>query len=99
MLMAQSSNGFHWRTVDFVIRIAIPVLTVIMSVVLSTTLTIVIKNQEKLAEIDRRLSVIEAKTVSLPPADYRAYIDSKFSETNRRLEEVTRLLHEHMRGD
>lgn len=91
-----NGNGsqFHWRTVDWIVRLLVPFIAISVSILF----TVVVANQAKLAAIEVRLESIEARTQLLPPADYRAYMDSKFAEMFRELDEVREELRLHRLG-
>jgi tetrahydromethanopterin S-methyltransferase subunit G len=84
---------FHWRTVDLIIRILMPVLTIVTTILA----TVMIANQRQLADHDGRIDTIESRIELMPPADYRSYMDARFDEINRRLDELHDDLADHGR--
>jgi hypothetical protein len=92
--LPNGAAGFHWKAIDLMIRILMPVIVVLLTILAS----VVIANQAKLAELEARMQTVEARTAMLPPIDYRTYIDSKFAETNRRLDELHNELQAHSRS-
>lgn len=87
-----NGRDFHWKAVDWLIRILVPFNAIVITVMLG----VVVANQAKLASIESRLEVVEERVRLLPPTDYRVYIDSKFAETNRRIDELKEVLDNHI---
>jgi hypothetical protein len=91
---SENGAGFHWRTVDWIVRLLVPFIAVGVSILF----TVVVANQSKLAAIEVRLEAMEARTQLLPPADYRTYMDTKFAEMFREIGEVREELRLHRLG-
>ena len=96
-----NAAGIHWKVIDLLIRILMP----IMAIVLAALLTVVIANQAVLAQLSaeheafrQRFGNLESSLMIQPPADYRTYIDSKFAEVTRRLDELHSELQLHARS-
>lgn len=89
---AENGNGaaLHRKLIDVVL---VPLIVASLLWIGRT----VMYNQVKLTEIEERLHTIETKTSVMPPADYRQYMEAKFAETNRRLDQLSQDLREHMR--
>lgn len=89
-----NGNGsqFHWRAVDWLIRFMVPVIAGLVLILLG----MVLDSSRQLAAMHERVTNIERTMRVQPPADYRTYIDSKFSEVNRRLDEMQESINTHI---
>lgn len=91
MVKEINGNGgaaLHRKLIDMVL---VPLIVASLMWIGRTVMT----SQSKLIEIEQRLQNIEIRTSVIPPADYRTYLEAKFAETNRRLDELAHTLEDH----
>jgi len=91
-------NGTTAGRTTFIMEWIWRVLTVIVIPIVGYMIVQVSAIQASVASIQARVLVLEQRTAQLPPGDYRAYIDQKFADMTRRLDEIAVDVKIHLRG-
>ena len=91
-------NGTPQGRVTFIMEWIWRVMTVIVIPIVGYMVVQVSAIQASVASLQARVLVLEERTEAMPPIDYRAYIDAKFADMTRRLDEIAVDVKTHIRN-